>query len=325
MRTRTFRGIAVSEIGLGTWQFGGDWGGVTDEQALATMRTAVEHGVTFFDTADVYGLGRSEELVGRFLREYSGPLFIATKLGRFPEPGWPGNFTRAAFRAHTEASLKRLGVERIDLTQLHCIPTAVLREGECFEWLRELRAEGKISHFGASVESVAEAHLCMEQKDLASLQIIFNIFRQKPAWTVFEEARRRHVAIIARLPLASGLLSGKMTPATTFPPEDHRNYNRDGQKFNVGETFAGLPFDKALELVEELRPVVPPNLDMAQMALRFCLDFEAVTVTIPGSKSPAQVAQNCAAAELPPLKAALHAWLRRFHDERVSPLIRGPY
>lgn len=325
MKTRNFCGIAVSEVGLGTWQFGGDWGGVTDEQALATMRAAVENGVTFFDTADVYGRGRSEELIGRFLKDYRGPLFIATKLGRYPEPGWPANFTRQAFRQHTDASLKRLGVDRIDLTQLHCVPTAVLRDGECFEWLRELQAEGKIAMFGASVESVAEAHLCMEQKGLASLQVIFNIFRQKPAWTVFEEARRRHVAIIARLPLASGLLSGRMTRATVFPPEDHRCYNRDGAAFNVGETFAGLPFEKALELVEELRPMTPPRMDMAGMALRFCLDFEAVTVVIPGSRSPAQVAANCAASSLPPLKAALHAWLRRFHDERVSPHIRGPY
>ncbi len=186
MKTRIFQGIAVSEVGLGTWQFGGDWGSITDEQALETMRTAVDHGVTFFDTADVYGLGRSEELIGRFLREYHGPLLIAAKLGRLPEPGWPANFTRQAFRKHTEASLRRLCVERIDLMQLHCLPTTILKEGKCFEWLRELRGEGKIAHFGASVESVAEAHLCMEQKDLASLQLIFNIFRNcsgsRPPW-----------------------------------------------------------------------------------------------------------------------------------------------
>ncbi len=325
MKKRNFCGIEVSEIGLGTWQFGGDWGNVTDEEALATMRTAVDLGVNFFDTADVYGLGRSEELVGKFMQDYTGPAFIATKLGRFPDPGWPGNFTETAFRKHTEASLRRLDVDRIDLIQLHCIPTAQLHSGECFSWLQKLKTEGKIAHYGASVESVAEAHLCMEHKGLSSLQIIFNIFRQKPAWTIFEEARRKHVALIVRLPLASGLLAGKMTKDQVFPEVDHRNYNRDGAAFNVGETFAGLPFPIGVDLAEGLRPLVPAKSDMAGMALRFCLDFDAVTVVIPGSRNPDQVRGNVAAASLPPLRADLHRKLREYHDHQVSPHIRGPY
>ncbi len=325
MKTRNFCGTEVSEIGLGTWQFGGDWGEVRDEEAMATMRAATELGVTFFDTADVYGRGRSEELIGRFLKEHCSPLFIATKVGRFPQPGWPENFGERAIRAHTEASLKRLGVERIDLLQLHCIPTEELRKGDCFEVLRSLRAEGKIAHFGASVESVAEAHLCMEHHDLSSLQIIFNIFRQKPAWTIFEEAVRRHVALIVRLPLASGLLAGKMLRTTRFPEQDHRHYNRNGEAFNVGETFAGIPFEIALEHVEELRPLVPTGLDMAEMAIRFCLDFDAVTTVIPGSKDPTQVRLNAVASELPPLRAQIHHKLRLLHNTRFAQTIRGPY
>jgi aryl-alcohol dehydrogenase-like predicted oxidoreductase len=333
MRERAFGGLRtrVSEIGLGCWQLGGsDWGDVPDEQALDTLRAAADAGVTFFDTADVYGLGRSETLIGRFLAERKaahakGHLFVATKLGRFPEPGWPENFSLTALRAHTEASLSRLGVEALDLTQLHCIPTEVMKRGEVFESLRTLRKEGKVRHWGASVESMAEAMLCVRQEGLVSLQIIFNIFRQKPLTELFGEARHRGVALIVRLPLASGLLGGKMSKATHFDGNDHRSYNRDGQKFNVGETFAGLRFDKGVELADALKPLVPQGMMMAQMALRWCLDFEAVSAVIPGAKSPAQARENAAVSDLRGLSDELHERLRTFYLDRVAAHVRGPY
>jgi aryl-alcohol dehydrogenase-like predicted oxidoreductase len=241
MRYRSFgsTGWEVSEIGIGTWQLGGtEWGDVDDDEALGTLRAAADAGVTFIDTADIYGGGRSERLIGRFLAERVERFYVATKLGRGSDPGWPGNFTLEAVRAHTEGSLARLGVETIDLTQLHCIPYDVMADGEIFEWLRQMRLEGKIRHFGASVESMEEAALCLEQDGLASLQIIFNIFRQKPIFELFDRATELGVAIIVRLPLSSGLLGGKMSRETTFAATDHRSFNRDGASFNVGETFS---------------------------------------------------------------------------------------
>ena len=333
MRQRAFGRLRtrVSEIGLGCWQLGGaDWGDVSDEQALQTLRAAADAGVTFFDTADVYGLGRSESLIGRFLAERKaahakGHLFVATKLGRFPEPGWPANFSPEAIRTHTEASLKRLGVESLDLTQLHCVPFDVLKRGEVFEALRTLQKEGKVRHWGASVESMAEAMHCVRQEGLVSLQIIFNIFRQKPLTELFGEARHRGVALVVRLPLASGLLSGKMSKETTFPATDHRQYNRDGEKFNVGETFAGLRFEKGIELADALKPLVPQGMTMTQMALRWCLDFEAVTTVIPGAKSPDQARANAAVSDARGLSDDLHERLRTFYLDRVAAHIRGPY
>lgn len=327
MKRRSFgrTGESVAEIGLGTWQLGGtEWGEVDEPHALDTLRAAVEGGVNCFDTADVYGLGRSEEIIGKFLKETSARVFIATKLGRFPEPGWPQNFSLDAMRAHTEASLRRLGVEAIDLTQLHCIPADVLRAGEVFEWLRVLKREGKIRHYGVSVETNEEASICLGQDDLASLQFIFNIFRRKPI-EFFDEARARGVALVARLPLASGLLSGKFTKETEFAAADHRSFNRDGQAFNVGETFAGLPFEKGVELADALKAFVPEGATMAQLALRWILDFDAVSIVIPGARNPAQARANLAAAELEPLGPELHARLREFYDARVADHIRGPY
>jgi aryl-alcohol dehydrogenase-like predicted oxidoreductase len=325
MRQRIFDGVRVGEVGLGCWQFGGDWGAVTDEEALATLQAAHESGVTFFDTADVYGSGRSEEIIGRFLRETRPGVFVATKLGRRGDPGWPLNFTRETMRAHTEDSLRRLGVEALDLTQLHCVPTEALRRGEVFDNLRALQAAGKIRHWGASVESMDEAHLCLAQDGLTSLQIIFNLFRQKPIADLFAAARAKGVALIVRLPLASGLLTGKFTEETKFAPQDHRNYNRDGQAFNVGETFAGLPFHKGVELADALKPLVPAGLTLTEMALRWCLDFDAVSVLIPGAKDPAQARANARVSDLPPLPAELHARLRHWYEGDVAAYIRGPY
>jgi len=330
MRTRLFgrSDAVVSEVGLGTWQLGGtEWGDVSDEQALSTLRAAAEMGVTFLDTADIYGLGRSELLIGRFLRERADrdSFFVATKLGQHPQPGWPENFTRATIFQHTEDSLRRLGLGALDLTQTHCIPLEVMRRGEVFAHLRELQRQGKIKAFGASVESMEEALVCLEQEGLASLQIIFNVFRQKPSDVLFDRAQEKGVALIVRLPLASGLLSGKMTKDSIFAPSDHRTFNRDGARFNVGETFAGLPFEKGVELADALKPLVPQGATMAQFALRWCLDFAAVTTVIPGAKRPEQARANAAASSLPPLSQALHEQLRRFYGDEVAPYIRGPY
>ncbi|MEX0771149.1 MAG: aldo/keto reductase [Balneolaceae bacterium] len=327
MKHRIFNntGMNTSEVGLGTWQLGGAaWGDVDDESALKILETATNHGVHFWDTADVYGKGRSERLIGTFLQENPDEIFVATKLGRFPEPGGEANFSLNSFRAHTEASLKRLGVDRIDLTQLHCIPTELLKSGEAFDWLRTLQKEGKIRHFGASVETAEEAEICLQQNDLASLQIIFNIFRRKPL-RFFEEAKEKNVALIVRLPLASGLLSGKYSKQTTFPENDHRNFNRDGQQFNVGETFAGLPFELGVELAESLKAWVPEGMTMAQMALRWVLDFDAVSVVIPGARTLSQVRDNAAVSEMPPLSPELHNRLKTFYEEKVKESIRGPY
>jgi aryl-alcohol dehydrogenase-like predicted oxidoreductase len=327
MKTRIFghTGRAVGEVGLGTWQIGAGWGDVTEDDAMATLRAAHEAGTTFLDTADVYGMGRSEEFIGKFLKETKAPLYVATKLGRFSPPGWPANFTRAGVRQHTEASLQRLGVSALDLTQLHCVPPDVLRQGEIFEHLRELKREGKIRDFGASVESMEEAQVCLQQDGLAALQIIFNIFRQKPIHTLFADAKKKNVALLIRLPLASGLLGGKMTKATKFPANDHRNFNRDGQQFNVGETFAGLPFEKGVELADALKPLVPAGLTLADLALRWCLDFDAVSVIIPGAKNPVQARGNARAAELAPLSPAVHKQLAEFYEREVAGNIRGPY
>jgi aryl-alcohol dehydrogenase-like predicted oxidoreductase len=328
MKHRAFgaSGVKVSEIGLGTWQLGGaDWGNIDEQTALNTLQAAVDTGVTIFDTADVYGLGRSETLIGKFLKNHPAKIFVATKLGRFPEPGWPDNFSLESFRKHSEASLGRLGVEALDLQQIHCLPADVMRRGEVFDWLRVLQQEGKIKNFGASVESMDEALLCLQQEGLCALQIIFNIFRQKPVAELFEKAAAKNVALLVRLPLASGLLSGKFTRETTFASQDHRNYNRDGQHFNVGETFAGLPFEKAVELAEELKPLVPYGLTMADMALRWILDFSAVSTIIPGATSPAQATANSTASDLAPLSPELHAKLKAFYENDVARHIRGAY
>ena len=327
MKHRIFgpTGRQVSEVGLGCWQLGGSWGDVSDAAARATLFSAYEQGVDFFDTADVYGDGRSERLVGEFLRETKAKVFVATKLGRRGDPGWPANFTRDALRRHTEDSLQRLGVDALDLTQLHCVPFEVLQRGEVFETLRELQREGKIKAFGASVETVAEGLHSLTVPGLASLQFIFNLFRQKAVTELLPQVRAQGVAFIVRLPLASGLLAGKYTTATTFPADDHRNFNRDGQAFNVGETFAGLPFAKGVELAAELRTFVPPGLTLAECALRWCLDHEAVTAIIPGARNAEQVRGNVRASGLAPLPPALHAQLAQFYGEKVAAHIRGPY
>ena len=313
-------GVAVSEVGLGTWQIGGSWGDVSEDEALKILRAAHENGVTFFDTANVYGGGRSEKLIGRFLKESDAKPFVATKLGRGGE-----KLTLDGLRGATEQSLENLGVESLDLTQLHCIPTEDLRRGDVFEHLRALKSEGVIQRFGASVESMEEAHLCLQHEGLSSLQIIFNVFRQKPIDNLFEDAKSKNVGLIIRLPLASGLLSGKMTKQTKFDEDDHRNFNRDGDSFNVGETFAGLPFEKGVELADELKPMVPQNMTMAQWAQRWILDYDAVTTIIPGASKQSQIESNVGAAALNPLGEPTHRKLRDWYENNVAEYIRGPY
>ncbi|MBN1578137.1 MAG: aldo/keto reductase [Chitinispirillaceae bacterium] len=323
MRYRKFgdAGWKVSEVGLGTWQFGGDWGAVSEEGARAVMKAAVDCGVTFFDTADVYGAGRSETLIGGFFDECSEKVYIATKMGRLE--GYPDGYSLDLFRRCVENSLKRLKREAIDLLQLHCIPQRYLESGEAFDWLRVLRDEGKIRAFGASVETEGEAEICLEQSDLASLQVIFNIFRQKPADGLFKRAKRNGIALILRLPLASGLLAGKFSRETAFASSDHRTYNRNGEAFSAGETFSGLEFAFGLECVEEIRRHVPAGMDMAQFALRWILDHPEVSVVIPGATKVAQVQGNAAASDLPPLAKPVHTALRKLYDEKIDQRIRG--
>jgi aryl-alcohol dehydrogenase-like predicted oxidoreductase len=312
-----------TEIGLGCWQLGGGWGRPWDDGvAQDILRAAYESGTRFIDTADVYGSGESERSIGRFLNSHSD-CFVATKLGRGGI--YPDGYSRETLLAATRASLSRLGAERLNLTQLHCVPLGVLREGKVFDWLREQQREGLIEHFGASVESVEEGLICLEQEGLSSLQVIFNVFRQKPLEELLPKAKALGVAIIVRLPLASGLLAGKMSMDTRFVEGDHRHFNRDGAQFNVGETFAGLPYEKGVELANELKADLPEGMDMAGMSLRWILDHEAVTAVIPGASSPAQARANAAAAALSPLSAEVHAGLSAFYREKVREHIRGPY
>ena len=324
MKTRIFAntGRLVSEIGLGCWQLGADWGHVSDDDALRILETAVDHGVTFIDTADVYGAGRSETLIGQFIKQRQEELFIATKIGR---QNYPGPYTPEIVRQHINDCRWRLGVDALDLVQLHCIPPDVMASGEVFDALLAFKQEGLIKNFGASVESMDEALMILDQPGLTSLQIIFNIFRQKPISTLFDKAIASNVGIIVRLPLASGLLAGKFTSETTFGEDDHRNYNKDGAAFNVGETFAGLPLSKGVEFVERIKELVPEGITMAQFSQRWILDHDAVSTVITGASIPSQVADNASASELPPLSKEIHSHLAAINESSIKEHIRGLY
>ena len=320
-------GVRVSEIGLGCWQLGGSqWGDISQTVAFAILQAAVDQGVTFLDTADVYGAGRSETLIGDFLAGLPGGganIFVATKLGRLH--GYPDQYSLDLFRQCVTDSLVRLKRSKLDLVQLHCVPPEYLRSGEAFDWLAKLKAEGLIHHAGASVETMEEAMFCLRHEACDSLQIIFNIFRQKPLEQVLAEARKKGVAIIVRLPLASGLLAGKMTPLSSFSANDNRTFNRNGEQVNVGETFAGLPFEKGLELTSQLKIMTGESENLSRVALRWILDFPAVTTVIPGATRPEQVIGNVAASDAAPLSPALHEKIRVFYDTKVKAHIRGPY
>lgn len=317
-------GFSVSEVGLGCWQFGGDFGPMEDSTAFEIMQAAVDNGINFFDTADVYGAGRSEALIGEFLKHCRQPVCVATKFGRSAKV-YPDKYSEDALRRAVDAALERLGRDAIDLLQLHCIPIQILREAKVFDWLRRIWEEGLIRHFGASVETEEEGMLCLRQEGLISLQVIINIFRQRPLEQLLPAAKARGVGIIVRLPLASGLLSGRYTRETRFAPTDHRNYNRDGQAFSLGETFAGLTLEKGIALTDILKSYVPAGMTMAQMAQRWVLDHDAVTTIITGVSRPGQARENTAASKLAPLPAELHARLAKFYKEEVKPHIRGGF
>ena len=311
-------GWNVSSVSFGAWAVGGTWGPVEDDESMAALHSALDRGVNFFDTADVYGDGRSERLFARLRRERNEPFFVATKAGRRLDPFTVAGFNRVNLTAFVERSLKNLESEAIDLLQLHCPPQDVYYRPEVFEILDDLVKAGKIRFYGVSVERVEEALKAIEFPGLQTVQIIYNIFRQRPADLLFAEARRRQVGILARLPLSSGMLAGKMTRASTFAPDDHRQGNREGEWFDRGETFSGVPFDVGLEAVEELRPLVPAGSTMASLALRWILMNEAVSCAIPGGKRPSQVDENCGAADLPPLPAATMARIREIYDQRIK-------
>jgi aryl-alcohol dehydrogenase-like predicted oxidoreductase len=313
-------GWNVSEVGFGGWGIGGDWGPIQDEQSLAALHRALDLGMNFIDTADVYGDGRSERLIGQVLRDRAGEsIYVATKAGRRLSPHVADGYNRQNLTAFVERSLRYLGLETIDLLQLHCPPTEVYYRPEVFGILDDLVAAGKLRHYGVSVEKVEEALKAIEYPHVQTVQIIFNMFRHRPAALFFREAKARGVGILARVPLASGLLTGKMTVQTTFPESDHRHYNRKGEAFDVGETFSGVPFEVGLQAVEELRALVPEGATLAQMALRWILMFDAVSVTIPGAKRPSQAAENVAASELPPLSEGTMAAVRDIYDRLIRP------
>jgi aryl-alcohol dehydrogenase-like predicted oxidoreductase len=327
MKYRLFKEHKVSEIGLGTWQLGSaDWGVVNEEEAFSILQAFVDAGGNFIDTADVYGMGVSESIIGKFLKATDKKLFVATKLGRRQDGacGWPQNFTYDGMRSNIESSLKNLGVSKLFLEQLHCIPTEELRGGKVFQNYRKLQDEGLIQYWGASVETSEEALICLEQEGLASLQIIFNLFRQHVADEVFARAKERNVAIIVRVPLASGLLTGKFNEQTKFSEKDHRNYNANGQAFNAGETFSGIEFSEGVKLSREIASLLPDDR-MAQWSLRWILDHREVTTVIPGATKISQVKSNIAASDLPPLSEEVHSRLRSFYDERIKGAIRGHY
>ena len=314
-------GRDVSAIGFGAWAIGAGWGKVDDAESLRALHAAADAGVTLIDTADVYGDGHSEKVIARFLRERSGEhFFVATKMGR-SVPQIPENYNPKAFRAWVDASRDRLGVDKLDLIQLHCPPTPVFYSPETFAALDELVADGSIANYGVSVEKVEEGLKAIEYPGVASVQIIFNMLRQRPADHFLAEAKRRDVGVLARVPMASGLLTGKMSKQTVFDASDHRLFNRHGESFDVGETFAGVDYDAGLAFVEELRSLVPGGATMAQMALRWILMFDGVTAAIPGAKSPEQAKANAAAADLAAIPPATLERVRAMYEERIKPLV----
>jgi aryl-alcohol dehydrogenase-like predicted oxidoreductase len=316
-------GRSVGVVGLGTWQLGADWGSVDPGEAEATLDAAIEAGVTFFDTADVYGDGRSEQFCGELLRRHpDAGLTVATKMGRRVEQ-LPDNYDRDSFWAWNQRSLANLGVETIDLVQLHCPPSEVITDDETYEALDEMVGSGRMRAYGVSVETCEQALAAISRPGVATVQIILNCFRLKPLEEVLPAAQRAGVGIIARVPLASGLLAGHYDESTTFGADDHRNFNRHGEEFDVGETFAGVPFEVGLEAVDELRGLLPPGVPLAQFALRWVIDQEGVSVVIPGARNPDQARSNAAAAALDPLGDELLAGVAEVYDRLIRPHVHN--
>jgi len=320
MKYREFgrTGWQVSEVSFGAWAIGSAWGPVDDSDSMAAMHKAIDVGVNFIDTADVYGDGHSEQLIAKLLKERSERIYVATKAGRRLPTQIADGYNKQNLTEWVERSLRNLDVDTLDLVQLHCPPTDVFYRPEVFGVLDDLVADGKIQHYGVSVEKVEEALKAIEFPNVESVQIIFNMFRLRPTEHFFPEAIRRKIAILARVPLASGLLTGKMTRNTTFSQDDHRNFNRYGQSFDHGETFSGVDYDTGLDVVEELKALVPEGATLAQFALRWILMFDAVSCTIPGAKNPRQAEDNARAADLPPLTVAQMETIQRLYDEHIK-------
>jgi len=319
---RTSRSVSV--VGLGCWQLGADWGAVSEDDALAVLHAAVDAGVTFLDTADVYGDGRSERLVGRLLRERGRDgLTVATKAGRRADPFVPEAFTLEALRAWVDRSRDNLGVDVLDLVQLHCPPTPVYADDRVFDALDTLVQEGRLAAYGVSVETVDEALTAIARPGVATVQVILNVFRRKPLEQLLPAASAAGVGVIARVPLASGLLSGRYDEQTTFAPDDHRSYNRSGAAFDVGETFSGVPYDVGVAAAREVAALTPEGATTAQLALRWVIDQPGVTTVIPGARNAGQARGNAAAAELPPLSDEQQEQLRAVYDERVREHVHG--
>ncbi len=310
--------MQVSEISFGAWAIGGSWGEVTEEEALGALNTAIDMGVNFIDTADVYGDGRSERLIARTLKSRGEKVYVATKAGRRLDPHVAEGYNYRNLSAYVERSLQNLDTDALDLVQLHCPPTPVYEQDETFDALERLVQQGKIRYYGISVEKVSEALTAVARyPNIQSVQIIFNMFRLKPAEEFFPVAKARQVGILARVPLASGLLTGRMTAATAFSPDDHRNFNRYGDSFDVGETFSGVPYEIGLRAVEEIKAALPEGMSMTAAALRWITMFDAVTCAIPGAKRPDQARQNFSAGDLPPLPDSLMQTVQSVYDRLI--------
>jgi aryl-alcohol dehydrogenase-like predicted oxidoreductase len=310
-------GWKVSEVSFGAWAIGGAWGSVDDTESRAALEKAIDCGVNFIDTADVYGMGRSERLIAQLKRDHKGEIVVATKAGRRLSPHTAEGYNETNLTGFIEDSLGNLETDCLDLVQLHCPPTDVYYRPELFGFLDRLKEAGKIRHYGVSVERVEEALKAIEYPGVQSVQIIFNCFRHRPADLFFKQAKKKQVGILARVPLASGMLTGKLTRDSQFAADDHRNFNRHGEAFDVGETFSGVDYDTALDAVEEIRRLLPVNVSMAQFALRWILMFDAVTCAIPGGKRPSQVADNCAASDLPPLTGEAMSAVHDVYERKI--------
>ena len=317
--------LRISEVSFGTWAIGGGWGEANDDESIRGLHRAMDAGVNFFDTADVYGSGHAEELLAKATKGKEDEVHIATKFCRSGDIHDLATYSEEAVRQFAENSLKRLNRERIDLYQIHCPPLAILKEGSVFEVLEKLKAEGKIRHFGVSVETVEEGLFCLSVPGVKALQVIFNLFRQKPAKELFPQANAAGVGILVRLPLASGLLTGKFTASSTFAADDHRNFNANGDQFNVGETFAGLPFTKGVELAKELAWIGEGRGNMARASMRWILENPNITCIIPGFKNVKQIEDNLATLEVPAFTSEEKARLHSFYTTQVHEHIRGAY
>ena len=312
----------VSDISFGAWAIGGSWGSVSDDESLAALRKAIDCGVNFIDTADVYGDGRSERLIAKLKKSEKREIIVATKAGRRLPHQIVEGYSRQNLAAWVEDSLKNLSTDCLDLLQLHCPPTALYDHAEVFGILDDLVQAGKLRFYGVSVEKIDEAMKAVEYPNVQTVQIIFNCFRQRPAEKFFARAKEKHIGILARVPLASGLLTGKLNRDSKFAADDHRNFNRHGESFDMGETFSGVDYNTGLEAVEEMRALVPNGVSMTQFALRWILMFDAVTCAIPGGKTPQQVADNCAASDLPPLTDEAMAGMKRIYDEKIRAAVQ---